>query len=1057
MQTSIPTVRKNTVISHLRSAIFRWVYYRRLIPALLKMCLITTAVAPVFCRAMEIQWTRMAGQWPVESSPLVAEFSQSGEAEILVLNRGGQLMLWTADSTAIGSGQDGMVAQLPEGRWTTTPTLVDAPTGARLMVASVEGLVVGVDQKFQLLWQHKLAGETGWSRAMPVRLQTRSGPVFVFGDGTGTVTCLTSTGSVVWTNALGAGSIKVPSQNFFRSQSEANLLVAAGATVFCLDGSGHVRWRRDLGKEILTRPEVLSLPDRSIILCGTASGSLFAISMDGEIVWECPTDDTFSNSIAFLPRANAAPLILCPGLWGNLHAIDVEGRHVWTHLFRAKNRATPLVLDADGNGRHNIFIPTFHQHVYAFDENGGLIDDLRLSGIMPSALTPIIDSASGRTDLLVTTANLLAYRVRPGAPKSPYGKTGEPQQVSLHPPSAGQVGETSSLQVRNPRGALINVNVAMTDTNGWTRIVSSLTTRSAFEIPYPALISTGAWTLRATAHDGAGHLLDEKTWKLPLSRRIEPEQARHGSLRVWATQPYGSFDEASLAPFNDETEREPKVVVQNLYQDEADQGAFILASMRDDTIRVRITLTNLLRTDGAAFGGTIVLREVVANGSVNGERVPDALPKLGDAGLVTIPPRRSVKIWVSVDARDAAPGNYTGRITIAPLQNEAGKIELPLAIEVLNLRLPKEFPLTLCTWDYVPNRWFSSRSKEVLDDMARHGVNIFPRSTIPTARVDAAGRLTIDWLPLDAELERLHGRGKILFHLNHPPIEFAVKKSDAEKRPTEIAYILALRNYLRERGWSYEDYAFYLLDEPGLDYGLNLSVLLDAGGLFREADPKLRTYTDPVPGLSWKDFERIEPLVDVWAPNMRLVSGLLSGDPRIKRIMNAKTVWSYECVSQVKSLSPLRYNRANAWRAKFFGLSGIGFWTHSTTEVDHWFAGKTVNDEYALVYPGELPVPSVRWEAVRDGLEDVSAIALLEQAIQPRKLSGRRSELVEQGEEVLRIALRDIMELSDEAFVESRDFLREGDRVLGHTRTDVETFRRHRAEIARMTVALRAK
>ena len=50
----------------------------------------------------------------------------------------------------------------------------------------------------------------------------------------------------------------------------------------------------------------------------------------------------------------------------------------------------------------------------------------------------------------------------------------------------------------------------------------------------------------------------------------------------------------------------------------------------------------------------------------------------------------------------------------------------------------------------------------------------------------------------------------------------------------------------------------------------------------------------------------------------------------------------------------------------------------------------------------------------------------------------------------LQIALRDVMELSDEAFVESRDFLRAGDRVLGHTWTDVEVFRRHRAEVARL-------
>ena len=132
--------------------------------------------------AMEIGWTRMAGQWPVESSPLVADFSRSGTNEILVLNRGGQLMLWAADGTAVGSGQDGLVAQLPPGRWTTAPTLVDSPGGARLVAANVEGLVVGLGQKFQLLWQHKLPGETGWGRATPTRLQTDFGAAFAFGD-----------------------------------------------------------------------------------------------------------------------------------------------------------------------------------------------------------------------------------------------------------------------------------------------------------------------------------------------------------------------------------------------------------------------------------------------------------------------------------------------------------------------------------------------------------------------------------------------------------------------------------------------------------------------------------------------------------------------------------------------------------------------------------------------------------------------------------------------------------------------------------------------------------
>src|SRR5437867_2179433 len=113
------------------------------------------ASLPALGWAMDIEWTRMAGQWPVEASPLAGKFSDGDKEEILVLNRGGQLLLWAADGTAIGPGQDGLVAQLPEGRWTTAPTLVDAAFGARFVIASVEGRVIGLDRRFQPLWQHK--------------------------------------------------------------------------------------------------------------------------------------------------------------------------------------------------------------------------------------------------------------------------------------------------------------------------------------------------------------------------------------------------------------------------------------------------------------------------------------------------------------------------------------------------------------------------------------------------------------------------------------------------------------------------------------------------------------------------------------------------------------------------------------------------------------------------------------------------------------------------------------------------------------------------------------
>ena len=780
-----------------------------------------------------------------------------------------------------------------------------------------------------------------------------------------------------------------------------------------------------------------------------------ALDTDGKTLWQSATGDTFSNWIKFLPRRGAPPLILFTGLWGNLHAVDLEGRPVWTHLFRAKNRAAPLVLDADRDGRLEIFVPTFHQHVYEFGEDGQFKDDIRLSGIMPSALTPISDPASGNSDLLVTTTTLLAYRLRPGPAKSPYGTTPEPRDVRLRFAPPGNASEPPALIVENPAGALLNVQLSTTNASSGTRLMDRLTARPAVEIPLPPVSTNGDVTWLATVRDATGKVFQDQAWSIPPRASAKPEVPPN-TLLAWATEPYAAFDDSRLSRPSRETTAGATnpVSIPTLYLDEADEAAFVVASTRDEPTRTRIKLTRLARNDGETFGGSVVLREVVATGSINGERVPDALPALGDGGVLTLPPRRATKIWLSVDARGAQPGNYTGHLAIASLDATTNKLGLPVQLEVLNLRLPREFPLTLCTWDYITNRWFPSRTKDVLDDMSRHGVNVFPRTTIPPGRVDATGKLTIDWTMLDAELDRLQGRGKILFHLNHPPIEFAVKPTDAAKHASELEYVRALRDHLRERGRGYADYAFYLLDEPGLDYGPNVAILLDAGQLFREADPKLLTYTDPVPGLSWKDYERIEPFVDIWAPNMRLVSGLLSGDPRIQRIMKQKTVWSYECVGQVKSLSPLRYNRANAWRAKFFGLSGIGFWTHSTTQVDPWFSAASKNDEYALVYPGELPVPSVRWEAVRDGLEDVAAMALLDEQIRRHWDAGTKNELVQEAEQALRLALRDVMELSDEAFVESRDFLRAGDRVLGHTWTDVEMFRRHRAEIARLTLAL---
>ncbi len=533
-----------------------------------------------------------------------------------------------------------------------------------------------------------------------------------------------------------------------------------------------------------------------------------------------------------------------------------------------------------------------------------------------------------------------------------------------------------------------------------------------------------------------------------------------GMMNAWATPAYGDFDEQRLFPVAGEFKpgERHRICLNNLYINEVDQGAFVVASGNDQPMRLRTIVEKPKRRDGLPFGGAITLREVIPVGSVNGERVPDALPKLNPAGVFTLPEHRAEKIWLSVDAHNARPGNYLGAVLLIPLHNNQDTIRLSLELNIPDLKMPAQFPLSLCTWDYVPNQWFPDNTDAVLNDMTSHGVNVFPRGSVPHAKASANGDLTFDWSLLDTELGRLKGRGTILFQLSRPPIDFPDHWTEAKKRKTEIAYLKSFRDHLKEKGWGYNDFAFYPIDEPGLRLGKNVPILLNAEKLFREADPKMHIYTDPVAGLAWQDFESIEPNLDIWCPNMRLVAGLLSDSPIMERILKSDgPVWSYECIGFVKTLSPLRYNRANAWRADYFGLDGIGFWTHSRTSIDRWFANKKKGEEYALVYPGETPVPSARWEAVRDGLEDVAALHMLRRQIEESRRRGEQDDLVRQAVKALKIAQVDIMELSDLAFIHTRDYRRDGDHRVWHTWTDIETYQQHRAEIARLTSALAGK
>lgn len=215
-----------------------------------------------------IVWTRTTGQYPVECTPVGARLD--GIDVILALNRGGQLMAWKTDGPDWGDGQDGTVAQLPDGFWSSTPLVVGRDREPYIVACSGEGLLVALDPAFETLWRVQLPGETVYGEAIPVRFpnELQGGPAYCVSDKTGTVTCVNGDGSIRWQRNLGYGSCRTPLCVVRGWEGTLALLAAAGNTLVLLDKDGNEIWTRDLGIEIVAGPVVQGALEQAIYVCG---------------------------------------------------------------------------------------------------------------------------------------------------------------------------------------------------------------------------------------------------------------------------------------------------------------------------------------------------------------------------------------------------------------------------------------------------------------------------------------------------------------------------------------------------------------------------------------------------------------------------------------------------------------------------------------------------------------------------------------------------------------------------------------------------------------------
>ncbi len=453
--------------------------------------------------------------------------------------------------------------------------------------------------------------------------------------------------------------------------------------------------------------------------------------------------------------------------------------------------------------------------------------------------------------------------------------------------------------------------------------------------------------------------------------------AAHGALIVNEVDPWDNVIAPTAAP------AAPNVNVIDVHaaRNEYESVALSVYNDADDTVYLEASVSP---GDGELTREQIVLREAVHIRNRSGALVADALPRLGAGEVLTIPAGEQRQIWLEIHTGDLPAGYHAFTVRLTEVGGpQAARVRARL--HVWDFSLPDEMPLAVFNWDYEVRGRKGEALERYLRAMVEHGVNVFHLTGGPGVRCTAEGELLeepdfSEWDYLIAA-EKSHAR-MFLFEtwqfrgrsFETPEGEEIEYLSEPWKRAFE-SWLTRFVEYTKRQGLAYEDWAFYPFDEY---IGPKFVAL---GQEIRRIDPKILIFTDRVSTV--EEVSAAEPCADIWCP----YDGHFTEKhaDALEIIMESgKPVWFYFCGRHQKAMPPLERYRLMGWKSFARGLEGCTYWNIFGARGSAWndFDGQHPDAGSVYTAPGDEPVPSRRWEAFREGLEDYCYLAILQQRVE---------------------------------------------------------------------------
>ena len=410
-------------------------------------------------------------------------------------------------------------------------------------------------------------------------------------------------------------------------------------------------------------------------------------------------------------------------------------------------------------------------------------------------------------------------------------------------------------------------------------------------------------------------------------------------------------------------------------------------------------------------GSKVTIRKALRfkdNDLYQGKLRLDPMPKLDEAGTITVPAMEAGLIWIDFDTTDVAPGRYAGRFRVQSLTDVAetektgsgygdyrikspGQRDIPFELEVLPIILDKEPAVS-------GGFYTAAVSQEMFDQLADMGGRDF---LLPVWALSF--KPTEDGLDFIAEKYRPQGwvGGDIRRDISDH-IEWGMKRGirprfmigysswetfnktagDGSLSEDNLKrwcnWLKATRTLLNGCGVADADYCHELADEPKRE---KLPELLAALKAAKRAVPEVRfviTFLGGSNPMTVKELEAFEPLLDGYIFHDHVFLRNPGYHEHLAKLRKAgRSITHYTCSTRMTEDLDREF-RQNAWVAERWNLTGNWIYQGIDARGGKGAPNFKLCQHGGLLYrSGEAFMPSLRGLALRQGVMDVKYLALL--------------------------------------------------------------------------------